>query len=40
MINYFKRVADRRKSVKMLHVSFGSGWWHLLDIWFVITGRV
>ena len=30
----------RYKQVKMLHISLGSHVWHLMDIWYVLTGRV
>lgn len=36
---YYGEVGQRYKEVKMLHIGL-NGWWHPLDIWFVITGRV
>ena len=37
---YYKRVQDRIKEVRMLHVGLGSNFWHPYDVWFVITGRM
>lgn len=31
---------QRYQQVKMLHVSLGSHLWHLVDVWYVLTGRV
>ena len=40
MRGYFGRVKQRLAIVKMLHIGLNSGWWHLTDIVFVITGEV
>lgn len=38
-LGYYSKVSTRYKEVKMLHIGLNSGFWHPLDIWFVITGR-
>ncbi len=40
MTNYFREVRHRILNVRMLHIGLGSDLWHLIDIWYVITGRV
>lgn len=34
------RLKARYVQVKMLHIGLGSGVWHLVDIWYLLTGRV
>ena len=35
-----KRLKARYVEVKMLHIGPGSGVWHLIDIVYVLTGRI
>ena len=35
-----KNLRNRYILVKMLHTSLGSGVWHFVDIWYLLTGRV
>jgi hypothetical protein len=37
---YAKGFKERAAEVRMLHVGFGSNFWHPLDILFVVTGWV
>ena len=36
----FKRLKTRYVEVLMLHTSLGSGVWHLVDVVYVLTGKV
>jgi hypothetical protein len=38
--NYLRDVKKRITEVRMLHIGLGDYRWLLMDVWFVLTGRV
>lgn len=35
-----KAINNRITEIQMLHIGLGDRRWHLMDIWYVLTGRV